>query len=135
MCRDVDLTDREALAGWLTPAQLALFEGMHRADQRHGLDVMASLRGDGHAADTDLLLAGLFHDAAARWDRIGNVVERADALFGAGRCLLALGREGDAAERFAGARTIFGGLGATVMVAAIDSASLPAAEASGSAGA
>ena len=41
--------EREALAGWLTPAQLALFDGMHRADQRHGLDVVASLRADGHA--------------------------------------------------------------------------------------
>jgi hypothetical protein len=56
--------DREALVDWLTPAQLALFDGMHRADRRHGLDVVASLRDDGHADDTDLLLAGLFHDAA-----------------------------------------------------------------------
>jgi hypothetical protein len=56
--------DRDALVEWLTPQQLALFDGMHRADQRHGLDVVASLRADGHADDMNLLLAGLFHDAA-----------------------------------------------------------------------
>lgn len=55
--------DRTALEGWLTPQQLRLFEQMHRADQRHGLDVSAALRADGHQ-DPDLLLAGLFHDAA-----------------------------------------------------------------------
>ncbi len=54
--------ERRALAGWLTPSQLALFEGMHRADQRHGLDVVASLRAAGHD-DEDLLIAGLLHDA------------------------------------------------------------------------
>ncbi|MDQ3555035.1 MAG: hypothetical protein M3395_11630 [Chloroflexota bacterium] len=54
--------ERKALAGWLTPFQLALFEGMHRADQRHGLDVVASLRAAGHD-DEDLLIAGLLHDA------------------------------------------------------------------------
>ena len=55
--------ERTALASWLTPPQLALFTSMHRADQRHGLDVVAALRTAGHA-DPDLLLAGLFHDAA-----------------------------------------------------------------------
>jgi hypothetical protein len=35
---------------------------MHIADRRHGLDVVATLRKDG-AADGDLLLAGLLHDA------------------------------------------------------------------------
>ncbi|HWH23876.1 MAG TPA: hypothetical protein VNW68_03165 [Candidatus Limnocylindria bacterium] len=53
--------ERQALADWLTPAQLALFESMHRADQRHGLDVVESLRRAGHD-DPDLLLAGLLHD-------------------------------------------------------------------------
>jgi hypothetical protein len=60
----VNPAERDALARWLTPAQLALFDGMHRADRRHGLDVVASLRADGYGDDRDLLLAGLFHDAA-----------------------------------------------------------------------
>ncbi len=54
--------ERAELATWISPAQLALFDSMHVADRRHGLDVVASLRADG-AADPDLLLAGLLHDA------------------------------------------------------------------------
>src|SRR5687768_14882768 len=37
---------------------------MHVADQRHGLDVMRALREAGGEDDPELLLAGLFHDAA-----------------------------------------------------------------------
>ena len=55
-------TERADLAAWLSPAQLALFDGMHIADRRHGLDVVATLRGEG-ASDPELLLAGLLHDA------------------------------------------------------------------------
>jgi len=55
--------ERAALAGWLTPRQLALFDGMHVADKRHGLDVVATLRAGG-STDDDLLLAGLLHDCA-----------------------------------------------------------------------
>ena len=42
---------------------MQLFDAMHRADQRHGLDVVRSLRATG-AEDPDLLLAGLLHDCA-----------------------------------------------------------------------
>ena len=58
----VDDRERAELATWLTPAQLRLFDSMHRADQRHGLDVVAYLRSRG-ATSTDLLLAGLLHDS------------------------------------------------------------------------
>jgi hypothetical protein len=54
--------ERAALAEWLTPAQLALFDGMPVADRRHGLDVVAALREAG-IDDRDVALAGLFHDA------------------------------------------------------------------------
>ena len=71
------VSDRETheLTSWLTPAQLRLFESMHRADQRHGLDVVASLRADGQT-DPDLLMAGLLHDCAKGtalhvWHRVG----------------------------------------------------------------
>lgn len=47
----------------MTPAQLALFDAMHIADRRHGLDVVMTLRAEG-ATDPELLLAGLLHDAA-----------------------------------------------------------------------
>jgi len=59
----VDDEERRALVAWLTLPQMRLFEAMHPADQRHGLDVVAALQAAGHD-DPDLLLAGLFHDAA-----------------------------------------------------------------------
>ena len=58
----VSAAERAALATWLSPAQLGLFDTMHVADQRHGLDVTGSLRGDG-VSDPGVLLAGLLHDA------------------------------------------------------------------------
>lgn len=71
----VPRAQRTALEPWLTPAQLALFDSMHRADQRHGLDVVAALRVDGQT-DPDLLIAGLLHDcgkgrALHVWHRVG----------------------------------------------------------------
>jgi hypothetical protein len=54
--------ERAALASWTTATQQALFDSMHVADRRHGLDVVASLRADG-VTEPDALLAGLLHDA------------------------------------------------------------------------
>ena len=54
--------ERAALVAWIMPAQLALFDSMHVADRRHGLDVVASLREEG-VTEPDLLVAGLLHDA------------------------------------------------------------------------
>jgi len=52
------------VASWLSPEQLALFDAMHVADRRHGLDVAAALRAPSSGAeDRDLLVAGLLHDA------------------------------------------------------------------------
>lgn len=65
--------ERAVLAAWTTPAQRRLFDTMHVADQRHGLDVVASLRADG-IRDRDVLLAGLLHDAGkgdtSVWPRV-----------------------------------------------------------------
>jgi hypothetical protein len=58
----VSSAERAALEPWTTPAQLALFDSMHVADRRHGLDVVASLRAEG-VHEPDVLLAGLLHDA------------------------------------------------------------------------
>ena len=54
--------ERDAVARWLTPSQLDVFDAMHVADRRHGLDVMAALRAGG-TNDPEVLLAGLLHDA------------------------------------------------------------------------
>jgi hypothetical protein len=57
---DAELAD---LATWLSPAERGLFDSMHVADRRHGLDVVAHLRADG-STDPELLVAGLLHDCA-----------------------------------------------------------------------
>jgi hypothetical protein len=54
--------ERLELASWTTPPQRHIFDSMHIADQRHGLDVVASLRARG-VAEPDVLVAGLIHDA------------------------------------------------------------------------
>lgn len=54
--------ERAELATWVRPGPLEVFDRMHIADRRHGLDVVASLRADG-VTDPDVLLAGLVHDA------------------------------------------------------------------------
>jgi hypothetical protein len=58
----VDPGERRDLGAWLAPAELSLFDSMHVADRRHGLDVVATLRRDG-VDDREVLLAGLLHDA------------------------------------------------------------------------
>lgn len=72
--------ERAALADWLTPAQLALFDAMHVADRRHGLDVVATLRREGQD-DHDLLVAGLLHDAGKGrtgvWPRVAYALGQA----------------------------------------------------------
>ena len=54
--------ERAALAAWLSTPQLKVFDEMHLADRRHGLDVVAALRADGER-DDEVLAAGLLHDA------------------------------------------------------------------------
>ena len=58
----VSVAERNALRGWTSDAQVAVFDAMTVADQRHGLDVVAALRRDG-IVDPDVLVAGLLHDA------------------------------------------------------------------------
>lgn len=58
----VSTSERHALAAWLSPRELAVFDGMHVADRRHGLDVVAALRAGGDR-EAEVLVAGLLHDA------------------------------------------------------------------------
>ena len=64
----------------------------------------------------------LYEDAAARWSEYGSVLERANALFGAGRSLLALGRPHEATARLQEARTLYQDLGAAPSVGRVDDA-------------
>lgn len=59
----ISAAERARLPQQLSDSQLALFESMHRADQRHGLDVETTLRADGHD-DPELLVAALLHDCS-----------------------------------------------------------------------
>jgi hypothetical protein len=54
--------ERSGLASWMSPSELALFDSMHVADRRHGLDVVETLRAEG-VDDREVLVAGLLHDA------------------------------------------------------------------------
>ena len=56
-----------------------------------------------------------FAAAVRDWTSFGSALERAFALMGAGRCLLAVGREGEATARFEEARAAFAALGAEPM--------------------
>lgn len=64
--------------------------------------------------------AGLFGDAAQRWERFEMPWERAQALLGQGRCLLTLARPAEAREPLATAQEIFASLGATPGLADAD---------------
>jgi hypothetical protein len=72
--------ERSELESWLTDAQRALFDGMHVADRRHGLDVVATLRDQG-VTDAEVLLAGLLHDAGKGaigvWPRVVHALGQA----------------------------------------------------------
>jgi class 3 adenylate cyclase/tetratricopeptide (TPR) repeat protein/energy-coupling factor transporter ATP-binding protein EcfA2 len=64
--------------------------------------------------------AQLYDQAAERWARYGHVLERGQALLGAGRCQLRLDRPHQARSRLEEARAIFRGLGARPLSAAAD---------------
>jgi hypothetical protein len=61
-----------------------------------------------------------YADAAERWDKFGMVPERAFALLGLGRCLVALGRPTDAIGILTDARMIFADLGMAPALAETD---------------
>jgi tetratricopeptide (TPR) repeat protein len=55
---------------------------------------------------------GSYRQVAQEWDRGGNALERAHALFGQGRCLTALGRTEEARAALIAAGSAFTSLGA-----------------------
>ena len=63
---------------------------------------------------------GQYEAVVADWADFGYVLEHGLALCGAGRCLAALGRPGEAAQPLAAAREILAKLGAAPTIAEID---------------
>lgn len=70
--------------------------------------------------DDDASALDRYEDAAARWRAFPSVLEHGHALAGAGRCLLALGRPDEAADRLRQARGRYASLGATPFVQTTD---------------
>jgi hypothetical protein len=64
--------------------------------------------------------AAHFLHAAGRWREFRMPYEEAHALLGRGRCLKALGKDGEAEESLGAAREIFARLGAAPAVAEAD---------------
>jgi hypothetical protein len=75
---------------------------------------LAELEGDLEDA------ADRWDDAAARWNAFPSVLEHGLALEGAGRCLLEVGRPGEAADRLRLARDRFRSLGARPLESEVD---------------
>jgi hypothetical protein len=75
---------------------------------------LAELRGDLEGA------AQRFDETAEGWAAFPHVLHHGLSLLGAGRCLLDLGRSGQAGERLRSARDVLGGLGAAPLVAEAD---------------
>lgn len=76
--------------------------------------IVAEARGDTEQALQQ------YETLAEGWADYSHVLEHALALYGAGRCLLALGRTDEAAARLGEAREILVGLGAAPTIAEID---------------
>jgi hypothetical protein len=72
-------------------------------------------------AEGDADTAATAHAASAiGWEQLEVVTERAHALYGRGRCLMALGRAAEAGRPLQDARAIFVQLGAAPSIADID---------------
>ncbi|HYG71137.1 MAG TPA: hypothetical protein VEC15_02470, partial [Actinomycetota bacterium] len=89
--------------------------------------VLAEARGD-HAD-----AAARYADVAHGWLRYGSIPERAEAMLGRGRCLLAIGEVDEARVALAAARVHLEELGAAPALAEIDDLSSESADATASA--
>jgi class 3 adenylate cyclase/tetratricopeptide (TPR) repeat protein len=111
---------RTAVAAGDVPLAERLIESMVQAvaDQRHARAaaraIVAEARGETAAA------ADLYAQAAQGWEEFGVVTERAFALLGQGRCLVALGRPDEATDPLRTARDLFAAMGAQPSVAETD---------------
>ena len=108
------LADAARVAVRLGDVALAegLAEGIATALPYNGHAVYATRAILAEAREQTPKAADLYADAADRWDRFGVVTERAFALLGEGRCLVALGRLEEAGIPLRTARELFAQMGA-----------------------
>jgi len=111
-----------ALASDAADVAEALLATDYKDTGRIGHAVVAARAVRAEASGEAAEALALYEDSAARWADHGFALGRAESLFGAGRCLLSLGRESEASARLREAREIFAGLGAAPAVARVDDA-------------
>jgi class 3 adenylate cyclase/tetratricopeptide (TPR) repeat protein len=98
----------------------SLLDGMQPAlaRHRHGLLTARASLAEAQARLEEAF--DLYTDAAQRWAEYGFVLERGQALLGAGRCLRRLERREEAEATLADSREVFDGLQARPLVAEVD---------------
>ncbi|MDP9342135.1 MAG: AAA family ATPase [Actinomycetota bacterium] len=111
---------RVSLALGATELAASLLPGIEAsfARQRHSVLTATALCTE--AADDPVSALALFDRAAEGWAEYGFVLENGQALLGAGRCLLPLGRPAEARVRLEAARAVFARLGARPLLEEID---------------
>jgi class 3 adenylate cyclase/tetratricopeptide (TPR) repeat protein len=110
-----------AAAGAVRLAERLLDVPAHRA-ARHQCSVLAGRAVLAEARGRVAEAGALHGEAAERWADYGFALERGQAALGAGRCLLAVGRHGEAVARLLEARQAFDALGAAPLRAEADAA-------------
>jgi tetratricopeptide (TPR) repeat protein len=104
-----DPDEAEAFARGLSP---------RTARERNGLLSAGAILDEARGRLEEALSS--YREAADAWSRFGDEVEHAYALLGAGRCLLALGRQGEALGSLRRAHEWFTAFGAVPLVAEAD---------------
>jgi len=111
---------RTALAAGDPGLAARLVDGVEPVFPHHGHALCAARAILAEAAGRREEAAERYAEAAGRWEGFGVVPERAHALLGRGRCLLALGRPDPAAAPLREARSIFARLRARPALAEVD---------------
>jgi class 3 adenylate cyclase/tetratricopeptide (TPR) repeat protein len=91
---------------------------VHSTWARHGVVTARALLSEAGGNLEEAL--GLYRGTAKRWAEFGFVLEEAQAQLGAGRCLLALGRQEESSARLHEARQIFARLEARPLIDEVD---------------
>jgi len=112
---------RVAIAVGAGDLAAALLDGVPTSFARQRCSVLTARALMAEAAGDPAGALELFDQAADGWHEYGFVLERGQALLGSGRCLIGLGRPGEARARLQKARSAFAGLRARPRVEETDS--------------
>ena len=93
-------------------AAMKLLEGQEPATLRERCSLVTARASLAETGDDPKSALELYGEAEALWEECGHVVYRSEAVLGAGRSLLAMGRSNEAVRKLLEAREVFAGLGA-----------------------